>query len=167
MLLLLDFFLSAAPSSAFFYSVACSPLAFHRPTYREEGEYYAPRDAAYLAAIAYLDRERTLDPCGNEIDFNRTLVAHVRSGDIFSNKTWLAKASKNLTGALKTGDENVYTRHRPYLVTILDNRLARFHYAPACLQHLNAVGGPIQRLTTHDDGCNATLLAEECELGRC
>ena len=46
-----------------------------------------------------------------------------RSGDIFSNKTWLTKATKNVMGALKSGEENVYTRHRPYLVTILENLL--------------------------------------------
>jgi len=46
-----------------------------------------------------------------------------RSGDIFSNKTWLAKTTKNMMGALKSGEENVYTRHRPYLVSILDTLL--------------------------------------------
>lgn len=46
-----------------------------------------------------------------------------RSGDIFSNKTWLAKTTKNMMGALKSGEENVYTRHRPYLVSILENLL--------------------------------------------
>jgi len=46
-----------------------------------------------------------------------------RSGDIFSNKTWLAKTTKNMMGALKSGEENVYTRHRPYLVNILETLL--------------------------------------------
>jgi len=43
-----------------------------------------------------------------------------RSGDIFSNKTFFAKATKNVMGALKSGEENVYTRHRPYLVSTLE-----------------------------------------------
>jgi len=43
-----------------------------------------------------------------------------RSGDLFSNKSFTAKLTKNVMGALKSAEENVYTRHRPYLLSTLE-----------------------------------------------
>ena len=47
--------------------------------------------------------------------------ASKRSGDLFSNKTLWAAAKKAATGAFKTGEQNVYTRHRPHLVSNLES----------------------------------------------
>ncbi|EOD40431.1 Vps45, SM superfamily protein [Emiliania huxleyi CCMP1516] len=45
--------------------------------------------------------------------------AAVRSGDLFSNKTWLAATKKSLQRNIK-GVQNVYTQHSPYLAQTLD-----------------------------------------------
>mmetsp|Transcript_29643 Transcript_29643/g.75321 ORF Transcript_29643/g.75321 Transcript_29643/m.75321 type:complete len:637 (-) Transcript_29643:127-2037(-) len=43
----------------------------------------------------------------------------MRSGDLFSNKSWLAVQKKNLQRSVK-GVQNVYTQHTPYLGQILE-----------------------------------------------
>ena len=43
----------------------------------------------------------------------------LRSGDLFSNKSWLAVQKKNLQRSVK-GVQNVYTQHTPYLGQILE-----------------------------------------------
>jgi len=48
--------------------------------------------------------------------------AAARSGDLFSNKSWLAVTQKNLKRNLK-GVENVYTQHTPYLARTLESIL--------------------------------------------
>lgn len=42
-----------------------------------------------------------------------------RSGDLFSNKSWLAVQKKNLQRSVK-GVQNVYTQHSPYLAQLLE-----------------------------------------------
>jgi len=48
--------------------------------------------------------------------------AATRSGDLFSNKTWLAATKKSLQRNLKAV-ENVYTQHTPYLAQTLESLL--------------------------------------------
>lgn len=63
--------------------------------------------------------------------------AHVRSGDLFQNKTFLAQAKSSLTKGFK-GVENVYTQHKTLLASIADMMIrgrlkdANFPFAEGC-----------------------------------
>lgn len=72
----------ARSSEYYFYHLPCDASRFLDPTHQHRGFYYSPRHAAALAALAYFDRERVAGGCAGSA--KRTLVAHVRSGDIFT-----------------------------------------------------------------------------------
>ena len=73
---------------------ACQPSRKSSYNYFQDGGVVACPSVQYywrptlLALLSYLDLERALPACSSfAIDFDRTLVAHVRSGDIFAAKT--------------------------------------------------------------------------------
>lgn len=61
----------------------------------------------------------------------------MRSGDLFSNKSWLAVQKKNLQRSVK-GVQNVYTQHTPYLGQILE-KISKGLLAESLYPHLPCV----------------------------
>ena len=59
---------------------------------------------------------------GDSAEGGSPRMSAMRSGDLFSNKSWLAVQKKNLQRSVK-GVQNVYTQHTPYLGTILESIL--------------------------------------------
>ena len=50
----------------------------------------------------------------------RVAGADVRTGDLFGNKSWIAKAKRGLKKGMQ-GATNVYTQHKPLLAEILQD----------------------------------------------